>query len=176
MRKFLLLNGYHFAIIPKQLQNLKEGKTIKIILLFMLTFFTFSEVYSQLNDDWTLSAEQDGVKIYHQISACDDEPIVLLKFLNENSDSVKVEWNEYVKLSGLEEEIKVSPYIFSLDLATGQIQADNCVELKILQLVSRPNRFYSIFHTDQSDTSIVPSVPKWDIESYRISIINIIKQ
>lgn len=123
-------------------------------------------------EDWKLAADKDGVQIHYKKSDCSGEPVLLLKFVNANSYTVKIEWDEFIQFAD-QTEIKIAPIPFLLELKPGIIQGESCSELQLLQLVSRPNHMYSIFHTANSKDDALKSIPNFEINSYRIDNLSV---
>jgi|GEM_PF-2780559 len=78
-------------------------KTILLILniFTIMTVFICNPVQAQQNSDWkpvglavTGKNVQQGVEAYYQISKCGNEDVIFVRFINNNSKPVKVEWND----------------------------------------------------------------------------------
>jgi hypothetical protein len=69
-----------------------DKKTFRAILgLFLLPLLMHATV---LPAAWILDTTVNGVEFYHSIQECNGKQVVLLKFNNKNSASVKVSWKE----------------------------------------------------------------------------------
>lgn len=70
-------------------------KTIKQISLIMAAFalmLVSESAKAQVN--WTLSQSVGNVDFYYSIQTCGSDTVVFLKFVNNNTASVTVSWNE----------------------------------------------------------------------------------
>ena len=142
--------------------KIKLISSISLILLLVL----FSENLSAQSNDWNLAADKDGIQIFYQKTLCEEEPVVLLKFVNSNASTAKVQWEEYVTFEGMD-ELKLYPGFFNLEIETGITEATSCDGLVLLQLISRPNRLFAQFHTDYEEGEI-PVNPLMTIDTFRI--------
>ncbi|MBL0359417.1 MAG: hypothetical protein IPP72_22280 [Chitinophagaceae bacterium] len=52
--------------------------------------------------EWVLDKTVSNVDFYHSITACNGKNVVFLKFVNRNSQSVKISWQEIFVTSGRE--------------------------------------------------------------------------
>ena len=147
----------------------KFRSLLSITFLMLLTFQTYGQ------DDWTLSAEKDGVKIYHQLSECDGEPVALLKFANTSADSLKVEWFEFAQLEGVADEFQLASTPFTIYLGSNQSVEGSCTPEIYLQSKSRPNAFYALKTRDPNDTTSMSDIDNYSIESFRVELQRIQK-
>jgi hypothetical protein len=76
---------------------------IKLKILSFLILFSISSVFAQSNSEWKpigldVSGKniQNGVEASYQLSKCNNENLVLIKFINHNTFSVSIEWNDAV--------------------------------------------------------------------------------
>jgi hypothetical protein len=72
------------------------------VLSFFL-LFSISSVFAQSNSNWnpiglTLDGRntQNGVEAFYQLSKCNNEDVVFIKFINNNAKAVVVEWNDAI--------------------------------------------------------------------------------
>lgn len=83
-----------------------------IVLLMLLSFQTFAQ------DDWTLLKEENGVKVYYKVAACDSDAVIdpldwangdpthetfQLKLVNENSEDKSVTFSKVTKTDDSDE-------------------------------------------------------------------------
>lgn len=81
---------------------MKNIRLIKIVLFFLM-FFSVSSLFAQSNPGWNpigLAVNgkniQNGVEAFYLLTKCNNEDVILLKFINYNTSSVVVEWNDAV--------------------------------------------------------------------------------
>ena len=75
-------------------------KKLQILFFFISFLFSSQTIYSNTNDPvWQTifltpggGNLMDGVEAYFQLSNCNGEDVVYLKFINHNDYSVKLEW------------------------------------------------------------------------------------
>jgi len=63
-----------------------------LMLIFIIAIALNAKVHAQAA--WRLSQSKGNVDFYYSISTCNADTVVLLKFVNKNSVSVKVGWKE----------------------------------------------------------------------------------
>jgi hypothetical protein len=68
-----------------------------------LMFFSVSSLFSQTSSGWTpigLTVNgknmQNGVEAFYQLNKCNNEDVILIKFINYNNSTVIAEWNDGV--------------------------------------------------------------------------------
>jgi hypothetical protein len=113
----------------KQRKNFFFG----IIVLMLFSFQTYGQ------DAWTLHSEVSGVQAYYQITSCQTESVVCIKFINANSYAVNISWDEQMTFEGSSVAQTVNPMAINLLVPSGEMAGSTCTETPILQLVSRPN-------------------------------------
>lgn len=104
-----------------------------IIVLMLFSFQTYAQ------DSWTLHSEVSGVQAYYQITSCQTESVVCIKFINANSYAVNIAWDEQMTFEGSSVAQTVNPMAMNLSVPPGEMAGSTCTETPILQLVSRPN-------------------------------------
>ena len=80
--------------------------TLTVFVLLFFFFKTFSQTTSsddRMTQDWisislafTGQNVQNGVEASCQLAKCNGEDVVLLRFINHNTEAVKIEWNDAV--------------------------------------------------------------------------------
>jgi hypothetical protein len=63
-----------------------------LMLIFIIAIAVNAKVYAQTT--WQLSQTKGNVEFYYSMSTCNDNTVVLLKFVNKNKSSVTVKWKE----------------------------------------------------------------------------------
>ena len=149
--------------------NLFDRLFLVIVVLSLLTFQSFAQ-----SNEWMLSAEKDGVKIYQKIDECGEMPIVLLRFENSRTQKVLVKWNEYAKLEGMPGEFKLMPDFHAKDFDPGTHKAADCTDLSKIELISSPNAMFLLHHTRTTLEQTLGEPEKKEIESFRIEIQEVI--
>lgn len=75
----------------------------KNLLYLAFSFFLFSGIKAQTNENWQgilLSTDGtnalNGVKAYYKVAACNNNEVIMLKFVNTNSYTVKAGWKDMI--------------------------------------------------------------------------------
>jgi hypothetical protein len=63
-----------------------------LMLIFIIAIALNAKVYAQTT--WQLSQTKGNVEFYYSMSTCNDNTVVLLKFVNKNKSNVTVKWKE----------------------------------------------------------------------------------
>ncbi len=94
-------------------------------------------VHNVVTGDWVLQSELNGVKAYYMISTCDSVPVVFLKFVNSNGYSVKVTWDDQVKVAGEANTRRTKTFSLSVTVNPGEIAGSTCTNPAVKELVSK---------------------------------------
>lgn len=104
-------------------------KKMKLVLTsFVLLTLSFLNLESQAQSNWTLDQSVKGVEFYHQLTQCDGNTVVFLKFKNTTNQNVLITWNE---VFGTQLKTGVSGWKGSkqLVLSPGTTLQANCTDL-----------------------------------------------
>jgi hypothetical protein len=82
---------------------------LKYNVLSIFILFYVTSVFAQSNSNWSpigLSVSgknmQNGVEAFYQLSKCNNEDVVFIKFINNNANAVVVEWNDAIFTKALQ--------------------------------------------------------------------------
>ncbi|MBI5218022.1 MAG: hypothetical protein HY958_03735 [Bacteroidia bacterium] len=76
---------------------------LKFKILSFIILFSGSFTFAQTSSDWnpiglTVDGKnmQNGIKAFYQLNKCNNEDVVFIKFINDNTNAVVAEWNDAV--------------------------------------------------------------------------------
>lgn len=91
----------------------------KIMVIPALVALIALTAFSSYTEEWTLLAEDGGVKAYYQLGSCDSRNVMFLKFENTLNTSAKVDFNMIL------ENNPPSPQI--IELKANEIISGQCI-------------------------------------------------
>jgi hypothetical protein len=123
-------------------------KTFKAVLLSSILFVLASSLYAKpmlpKNDrkiladtSWIAGPELKGVKAYYKFSVCDSNQVVLLKFVNSNTYSVKISWTDQVKISGEATPRRLKTFSPVIVVDPGELANYTCSNMPVPELASK---------------------------------------
>ena len=87
-------------------------------------------------EQWVFHSEVQGVKVYYQVSTCQNNSVVYLKFDNTNNRSVRITWKEVFITKQVPEEREGILGQKQLTLAPGITSQSDCAQINIKECVT----------------------------------------
>ena len=104
-----------------------------------LTVFLSVIVNAQSGVDWLLQSKTDGVELYYKVINCNDQEVVILKFVNTNNFDVIVLWdnellfeNDFKYRSNLEKNTEAKNSTFIKAGETTNAQCNQPMDSKLI--------------------------------------------
>lgn len=107
----------------------------------------FKGVYS-IRDQWVFHSEVSGVKIYYQISSCENQSVVYLKFDNTNKRPVRIAWKEIFTTKQISEEQEGYLGQKQLTLSPGITSQSDCSPIKVKECVTLAQQALPTYKAD----------------------------
>ncbi|MBW8049439.1 MAG: hypothetical protein FVQ77_03685 [Cytophagales bacterium] len=95
--------------------------------MLFLTVLLNANLYAQYNVDWLLQSKTNGVELYYKVINCNDQEVVILKFINANNFDVKVLWDN--------ELLFESNFHYRSNLENGS-EAQNSIVIKAGEIIN----------------------------------------